>query len=132
MHEPEQPLLLYITDSEELGGAESYLQTLLLHADQRRYRVGLALPPRPATQPLVELARAHFARIVGLRRSESDAILEMLYRQVETPEISVRFKWQRNSIAFWDNRCAQHHALWDYYPHKRYGHRVTVCGQKPY
>ena len=71
-------------------------------------------------------------RIVGLRKNESDAILEMLYRHIETPEFSVRFKWQRNSIAFWDNRCAQHHALWDYYPNKRYGHRVTICGDKPY
>jgi hypothetical protein len=30
-------------------------------------------------------------------------------------------KSQPNSIAFWDNRCVQHHALWDYYPNKRYG-----------
>src|SRR3954470_6003160 len=57
MRGSERPLLLYITDSEGLGGAEGYLQTLLLHADQQRYRVGLALPPRPATRPLVELAR---------------------------------------------------------------------------
>ena len=70
--------------------------------------------------------------IVGLRKSESDAILEMLYRHIETPELSMRFKWTPNSVAFWDNRCTQHHALWDYYPHRRYGHRVTVCGQKPY
>jgi len=42
-----------------MGGAEGYLQTLLLHADQQRYRVGLALPPRPATRPLVELACTH-------------------------------------------------------------------------
>lgn len=56
----------------------------------------------------------------------------MLYRHVETPELSMRFKWTPNSVAFWDNRCTQHHALWDYYPHRRYGHRVTVCGQKPY
>ena len=70
--------------------------------------------------------------IVGLRQSESDAILEMLYRHIETPELSMRFKWTSNSVAFWDNRCTQHHALWDYYPHRRYGHRVTVCGQKPY
>ena len=59
MREPEHPLLLYITDAEALGGAEGYLQTLLLHADQQRYRVGLALPPRLATRPLVELVRAH-------------------------------------------------------------------------
>ena len=70
--------------------------------------------------------------IVGLRKQESDAILEMLYRHIETPEFSVRFKWQSNSIAFWDNRCVQHQALWDYYPNTRYGHRVTICGDRPF
>jgi taurine dioxygenase len=56
----------------------------------------------------------------------------MLYRHIETPEFSARFKWRSNSIAFWDNRCVQHRAVWDYYPNKRYGHRVTICGDKPY
>jgi len=51
--------LLYITDAEGIGGAEGYLRTLLLHADQRRFHVGLLLPPRPALQPFVEEARAH-------------------------------------------------------------------------
>jgi len=46
--------------------------------------------------------RTFTTRIVGLRKHESDAILEMLYRHVETPEFCVRFKWQPNSIAFWD------------------------------
>jgi taurine dioxygenase len=76
--------------------------------------------------------RTFTTRIVGLKRSESSAILEMLYRHVETPEFAVRFKWRPNSIAFWDNRCAQHQAVWDYFPNKRYGHRVTICGDKPY
>jgi taurine dioxygenase len=76
--------------------------------------------------------RTFTTRIVGLRKNESDAILEMLYRHVETPEFSVRFKWRPNSIAFWDNRCVQHQALWDYYPNRRYGHRVTVGGDRPY
>jgi taurine dioxygenase len=76
--------------------------------------------------------RTFTTRIVGLKKSESSAILEMLYRHVETPEFAVRFKWRPNSIAFWDNRCAQHQAVWDYFPNKRYGHRVTICGDKPY
>src|SRR5262249_13850706 len=71
-------------------------------------------------------------RIVGLQKNESDAILEMLYRHVETPEVCMRFHWQSDSVGFWDNRGVQHHALWDYYPHKRYGPRVTLCGRQPY
>jgi taurine dioxygenase len=56
----------------------------------------------------------------------------MLYRHIETPEFQCRFRWRKNSVAFWDNRCAQHHAMFDYFPHRRYGHRVTVCGDKPF
>ncbi len=76
--------------------------------------------------------RGFTTRIVGLPRPESAALLEFLYRHVETPEFHCRFRWRANSIAFWDNRCAQHHALFDYHPHRRYGHRVTVCGDKPF
>ncbi len=70
--------------------------------------------------------------IPQLKRNESDALLEMLYRHCETPEFMCRFNWKPGSIAFWDNRSAQHHALFDYFPHKRYGMRVTICGDKPY
>src|SRR6266851_7216244 len=76
--------------------------------------------------------RGFTLRIPQLRKNESDALLEMLYRHIETPEFQCRFKWQANSVAFWDNRCAQHHAMFDYFPHRRYGHRVTVCGDKPF
>ena len=71
-------------------------------------------------------------RIAGLKKNESDALLEMLYRHSETPEFQCRFAWQPNSIAFWDNRAAMHHAMWDYFPHKRLGYRVTVAGDKPF
>jgi taurine dioxygenase len=119
-----------------------------IHDGERVYReryaadnVGKAFPraehPMVRTHPVTGkkclfVNRYFTTRIAGLRKNESDAILDMLYRHVETPEFSVRFKWQANSIAFWDNRCTQHHALWDYYPNKRYGHRVTICGDKPY
>jgi taurine dioxygenase len=50
---------------------------------------------------------------------------------VETPELQCRFTWRPGSVAFWDNRCAQHHAMWDYYPHRRRGLRVTIKGDRP-
>ena len=42
-----------------------------------------------------------------------------------------RFRWTKNAIAFWDNRCAQHRAMWDYRSHKRSGTCVTVKGERP-
>lgn len=71
-------------------------------------------------------------RIVQLSRQESDTVLQMLFRHIEQPEFQCRFHWQPGSVAFWDNRCAQHHALWDYYPHRRRGLRVTIRGDTPY
>lgn len=70
-------------------------------------------------------------RIEGLSRTESRAILDFLFKHIETPEFHCRFSWRENSIAFWDNRCVQHRALWDYHPHVRSGHRVTVKGDRP-
>jgi taurine dioxygenase len=76
--------------------------------------------------------RGFTTQIKGLNRLESDALLEMLYRHAETPEFHCRFRWQENSVAFWDNRCVQHHAMWDYYPQHRHGHRVTIKGDRPF
>lgn len=78
------------------------------------------------------VGRGFTTRIPQLKRHESDALLEMLFRHIETPELHCRFQWQAGSVAFWDNRCTQHHALFDYFPHRRYGHRVTVQGDKPF
>jgi taurine dioxygenase len=76
--------------------------------------------------------RGFTTRIVQLKRPESEAVLQFLYRHVEVPEFQCRFRWQVNSVAFWDNRCVQHHAMWDYYPQRRHGHRVTIQGDTPF
>ena len=70
-------------------------------------------------------------RIEGLSNTESRSILDFLFEHIATPEFHCRFRWRNNSIAFWDNRCVQHRALWDYRPHVRSGHRVTVRGCRP-
>jgi alpha-ketoglutarate-dependent taurine dioxygenase len=70
-------------------------------------------------------------RILGLPKSESDAVLAFLFDHVKTPAFQCRFHWQPHSIAFWDNRCTQHYAVWDYFPQTRSGYRVTVRGERP-
>ena len=76
--------------------------------------------------------RGFTTRLVGVARDESDAVLGYLFDHVENPLFQCRFRWRKNSIAFWDNRCAQHRAMWDYWPHTRSGHRVTIRGDRPY
>lgn len=70
--------------------------------------------------------------IEGVPDEESAMVLGFLFEHVKNPNFQVRFRWRQNSVAFWDNRCAQHLAVWDYFPEVRSGYRITVAGDKPY
>lgn len=70
--------------------------------------------------------------IVGLARSESEALLSFLYEHIATPEFTCRFKWEVDSIALWDNRSTQHKPINDYFPAHRQLHRITIDGDMPY
>jgi taurine dioxygenase len=69
--------------------------------------------------------------ILGLEKQESDELLTFLYSRAATPEYQCRFKWKKNSIAFWDNRSCQHYAASDYWPAVRKMERVTIMGDAP-
>lgn len=75
--------------------------------------------------------RGFTTRLVGLPRDESRAVLDYLFEHLEQPLFQCRFRWQASSVAFWDNRCTQHRAMWDYWPQTRSGHRVTIRGDRP-
>lgn len=75
--------------------------------------------------------RAFTTRICELSPYESKAILNFLYAHQEQPQFQCRFRWEPNSVALWDNRCAQHIAIWDYYPQVRSGLRVSIVGERP-
>ena len=70
--------------------------------------------------------------IKELESAEARSLLDFLFRHVETPEFHVRFHWEPNSVAFWDNRCTQHRALADFFPQTRTMQRVTINGTKPF
>ena len=70
--------------------------------------------------------------IKDVPEGEGKAILDFLYEHCGRAHWQVRFRWQPDSVAFWDNRCVQHIAMWDYFPQTRSGYRVTVKGDKPF
>ncbi len=75
---------------------------------------------------------AFTSHIEGLSAKESDWLLAHLYAQAAIPEYQCRFHWEPGSIAFWDNRAAQHYAASDYFPAVRRMERVTIAGDRPF
>ena len=70
--------------------------------------------------------------ITGLSRKESDWLLDHLFAQARHPEYQCRFRWRKNSIAFWDNRAVQHYASSDYWPEIRIMERASIIGTRPH
>ena len=75
--------------------------------------------------------RTFTTKINELSIHESDSVLEMLFQHAEHIDHQIRFRWSKNDMAFWDNRCCMHRAIWDYWPEERKGRRVTILGDKP-
>ena len=69
-------------------------------------------------------------KIDGLRRRESDVMLDLLQQVATAPEHLVRWRWQAGDLAFWDNRCTMHYALLDYSDRRRM-ERVALEGDRP-
>jgi taurine dioxygenase len=117
-------------------GEDNYRGTYANFGVQDKQTYPKAIHPVIRTHPLTG-KRALFVnkgftrRILDIPADESAGILAYLYEHMANPLFQCRFRWQANSIAFWDNRCTQHRAMWDYWPHRRYGNRVTVKGERP-
>jgi taurine dioxygenase len=59
-------------------------------------------------------------------------LLNYLVSQAFVPEFQVRFRWRKNSMAFWDNRSTQHYAVMDYPPCHRKMERAGIVGDRPF
>jgi taurine dioxygenase len=72
---------------------------------------------------------AHTAQIVGLDKSESDALLQEICQHIVKPEFQYTHQWQAGDLLMWDNCSAQHKANFDYdLPMRRLMYRTTVRG----
>jgi taurine dioxygenase len=59
-------------------------------------------------------------------------LLRYLVMQAYIPEYQVRWRWQANSVAIWDNRATQHYAVMDYPPCHRKMERAGIMGDTPF
>ena len=59
-------------------------------------------------------------------------LLNYLVSQAFIPEYQVRWRWSRNAVAMWDNRCTQHYAVMDYPPCHRKMERAGIIGDRPF
>lgn len=59
-------------------------------------------------------------------------LLAYLQSRAAIPEYQVRWRWEPNSVAIWDNRCTQHYAVQDYWPAVRKMERAGIIGDTPY
>jgi taurine dioxygenase len=98
-------------------------------------KVGSAVHKVIETHPISGLkylnVNQSFTRnIVNESQGPSDHILQFLFQHISKPEFQVRFHWEDNSVAIWDNRITQHYAVFDYLPEFRHMQRVTVVNDK--
>ncbi|MET7839312.1 TauD/TfdA family dioxygenase [Streptomyces sp. NPDC005356] len=70
-----------------------------------------------------------FTRYVkGLSAAENRELLDILVLQARIPEFQIRFRWEPDSIAVWDNIAVQHYAVNDYFPQRRVMERIAIAG----
>ena len=69
--------------------------------------------------------------IVGLSDYESKPLLNFLVSHITQEIFSCRLRWERGTLAIWDNRICLHRAFNDYDGFRREMHRTTVEGEKP-
>jgi taurine dioxygenase len=97
--------------------------------------MGAAVHPivahHPVTgKPCLYVNRHFTTHVLGMSSGDSQRLLTSLFDHINQPEFQVRFRWQRGTVAIWDNRVTQHYAVADYLPQYRCMHRVTVVNDR--
>ncbi len=76
--------------------------------------------------------RYFVSHLEGMDCDESREIIGHLERQIMSPSVQCRIRWQKDTFVMWDNRAVQHAATSDFLPRHRRMERVTIIGDRPF
>jgi taurine dioxygenase len=74
---------------------------------------------------------SHCVAFEGMTEEESKPLLGYLLDHGQRPEFTCRFRYERGSVVFWDNRCVKHIAVNDAGPFRRVARRIQIQGTRP-
>lgn len=100
------------------------------------WRETVSLHPVVVTHPetgrkLLYVNHSYTMGLEGMTEDESRPLLNYLLDHGHRPEFTCRFRWEKGSVAFWDNRVCKHLAVHDAGPFYREMRRTQICGTKP-
>jgi len=86
--------------------------------------------PRTGRKALY-VSEGHTTHVLGMERSESDALLRTLWEHLRDPRFVYAHRWQVGDVVVWDNCATQHRATRDYaLPLRRLMHRTATAGEE--
>jgi taurine dioxygenase len=81
--------------------------------------------------PALWLSPLYARSVAGLSEGASSRLLRSLHRELDNPEVQVRWRWSVGDIAIWDESTTCHRALTDHAPQRRVMRRCTTAGERP-
>lgn len=93
--------------------AYNYDATSREGTDENAANIGTAVHPLVKVHPgsgrkSLYLSRLMTRSVVGMERTESDALLEALFEHAEKPEFIYAHRWTPGDLVIWDNRAVNH------------------------
>jgi len=118
---------LPLARGEMEGEYQSQFQSTRLEAVHPMVRV------HPETGERALFVNPNFTdHVLELSRQEGRHLLAMLYEHMANASFTCRFRWEPDSIAFWDNRATAHLVPTDVPPgYQRRMERITLAGDVP-
>jgi taurine dioxygenase len=105
---------------------EEQAQAFLTHETQHPLVV-----QHPVTKRRLLFVGPYAVRFAGMSIEESQPLIKYLYRHSQKPEFTMRWRWEPNQLAVWDNAACMHFGVQDYAGMRREMYRFEIMGARP-